>query len=144
MNFIFRCVKYNEFPGRSHFPRYCAGLSFIMSHDIIWEMYKASFSTPFFWIDDVYVTGTLTPKVKDIEFIDLLKNFTLKEVIAHEEYIKNGPVTYLFAHVKKPPNYHSMWNATLDRLTLTELGTLGDAVFKEYSYLKKTLEAKAR
>ena len=76
-----------------------------MSRDIIPEMYRASFSTPFFWIDDVYVTGALTPKVKNIEYIDLVKNFTLKEAIAHDEYMKNGAVTHLFAHVKKPPNF---------------------------------------
>ena len=88
VHFHCRCVKYNEFPGRSHFLQYCTGLTFIMSCDIIPEMYKALYSTPFFWIDDVYVTGALTPKVKNIEYIDLVKNFTLKEAIAHDEYMK--------------------------------------------------------
>ncbi|ELT95357.1 hypothetical protein CAPTEDRAFT_65948, partial [Capitella teleta] len=49
------CVKYSEFPGRTHFPQYCAGLTYIMSNQMAKEMYAASFSTPFFWIDDVYV-----------------------------------------------------------------------------------------
>ncbi len=134
-------MKYNEFPGRSHFPKYCAGLTFLMTRDIIPELYRASFSTPFFWIDDVYATGLLPPKVKDIEYIDLLKNFTLKETPAYEEYvISKEKVTHIFAHVKKATNFVKMWNATLTRLPAEQLKTLSDVVLNEYPHLWKKLD----
>jgi len=133
------CVRFNEFPGRTHFPKYCAGLAYLMSRDLVAGMYKASLSTPFFWIDDVYITGLLPLKIPNINYVDLLKNFTLKEAVAFEEYLSSRPVTYYFSHVKKPSNFYKIWNSTINRLPSKKLAALSDSVIKEYPYLAKKL-----
>ena len=46
-----------------YFPTYCSGSAFMMSGDVIPAMYEASFKTPFFWVDDYYVTGLLAHEV---------------------------------------------------------------------------------
>ena len=133
------CVRFNEFPGRTHFPQYCAGLAFVMSREIVPELYAASRRTPFFWIDDVYISGMLVPKVGNVQYVDLLKHFTLKEAQANEEYSKPPPhkITIFLAHVKKKEIFYKMWNATLHRLSSEEVAQLGDYIFEEYPSLKK-------
>ena len=125
------CVKYNEFPGKNYFPKYCAGLSFTLSRDIIPDMYHAAASTPFFWIDDVYVTGLLLGKTKNVEYIDLLKNFTLKEKLAVEQYTNYTlEETFYFSHIRQAENMDVMWRATLQRLPGEELYELSPSVYE--------------
>ncbi len=38
---------------------------YFLSHDLVQELYRASLSTGFFWVDDVYTTGILPLKVND-------------------------------------------------------------------------------
>ena len=131
------CVKYTEFPGRTHFPKYCAGLTFILSRDLVSEMYKASFSTPFFWIDDVYVTGLLAGKVKDVGYVDFLRNFTLKEKVALDQYsdLSHKPTLY-FVHIKQAENFHKFWQLTLQRLPVSDLELLSSETLDMYPDLK--------
>ena len=68
--------------------------------------------------------------------MDLLKDFTLKEAVAHEQYMSKGPINYIFSHVKKPNNFYSMWNSTMSRLTEEQLQTLGDSVLDEFPGIK--------
>lgn len=110
-----------------------------MSRDIIPGLVEASYTTPFFWIDDVYVTGTLTPKVPPIKYVDIHKNLTLKQAQMLEEYQNPDPVTHLFSHVKGTSMFKALWNATLNRLTRPELSNLHDSVFKQYPHLKGKL-----
>lgn len=133
------CVKYTEFPGRTHFPQYCAGLTYIMTSDLVREMYTASFSTPFFWIDDVYVTGLLMGKVKDVGYVNLIRNFTLKETVAMEQYsdLKQTPSLY-FVHIKKQENFMKFWHYTLQRLPQNILRTLSDDVLHTFPELRVT------
>ena len=47
-----------EFPDK-FFLKYCSGSAYLMTPDVVEKFYKASRSTPFFWVDDYYVTGML-------------------------------------------------------------------------------------
>lgn len=113
------CVKRSELPGLSFFPQYCAGIAYVISRQLVKQLYEASKSTPFFWIDDVYVTGLLTKKVPDrIDYVDLNQRMTLKEEMALESY-KNQtqPIAYDIVHVHERLNFIALWNVLLDRLT---------------------------
>ena len=132
------CVRYNEFPGRRYFPKYCAGLTFVLSADLVQQLYAASKTTPFFWIDDVFVTGILPTKVKDVKYVSLIKNFTLKqeEAMAQLQDV-NTSLTYLFVHAKKPEGYLPMWQQLLKRLPLTEVQLLNPDVIDQVPDMKK-------
>lgn len=43
----------------SMYPPYCAGLAYIVTPDLALELLAAAAVVPFFWIDDVFVTGML-------------------------------------------------------------------------------------
>lgn len=47
----------------SLYPNYCAGVGYIMSPSVAWELLQTSQRVPFFWIDDVYATGMLAEAV---------------------------------------------------------------------------------
>ena len=46
------------------YPRFCGGFFYLMTKDLINPLYKESLKLKYFWIDDVYVTGLLTQKLK--------------------------------------------------------------------------------
>ena len=135
------CVKPHEFKGRKYFPQYCAGIAFLLSGDLVGDMYKAALTTPFFWIDDVYITGLLPPKVGNVHYVDLLRNFTLVEKKVVAEYTdKKEPVRTYLSHVRKPENFNTVWTATLDRLSKEEIMTLSNVTLEKYPFLKQKLK----
>ena len=50
-------VSFSEYPAYSY-PEYCSGGAVIYSPDVVFRIYKQVQSLPFFWIDDVHITGT--------------------------------------------------------------------------------------
>ncbi|CAL7947273.1 unnamed protein product [Xylocopa violacea] len=55
-------VSPQEYPG-THYPPYCAGWAILYSPDSVFLLYREAQKAPYFWIDDVHVTGTLARKV---------------------------------------------------------------------------------
>jgi len=73
------CVKRSELRGRTRFPQYCAGIGYTLSSALLGLLYNASTTTPFFWIDDVYVTGLLAKKLPaSVKYVDTGRHFTSK------------------------------------------------------------------
>lgn len=60
MHLFFRSkwrVSPSEYAGR-WFPPYCAGWVIVYSHDVAQSLYMQIQKEPYFWIDDVHITGT--------------------------------------------------------------------------------------
>lgn len=55
-------VSTKEFPGW-YYPNYCPGFSIIYSNDVVWRLYQKAQECPYFWIDDVHITGSLAQHV---------------------------------------------------------------------------------
>ncbi|XP_042145531.1 beta-1,3-galactosyltransferase 5-like [Ixodes scapularis] len=55
-------VSFGEYRGR-RYPPYCLGFGVVMSPDVVFDLYRASVGTPYFWIDDVFVTGILARRI---------------------------------------------------------------------------------
>ncbi|KAG6448263.1 hypothetical protein O3G_MSEX005403 [Manduca sexta] len=45
------------------YPNYCAGWAILYSQDVVPQLLKAAQNTPYFWIDDVHITGDLAQKI---------------------------------------------------------------------------------
>jgi len=126
------CVAADELPGRTHFPQYCAGLAFALSHDLVSALYSASLSTPYFWIDDVYITGLLMPeaskRLHNIHYIDLITNFTLVEEDIETEYQDSRKsIHYAFAKIRNADIYRKVWKACFNRLNPFQFKLLSNA-----------------
>ena len=55
-------VTYEEYPNTTY-PVYCSGWSALFSQDVANKLLLISFVEPFFWIDDVYVSGFLASRL---------------------------------------------------------------------------------
>ena len=124
------CIKEDEFPGDRYYPPYCAGLAYIMGMGVMKELRKAVLTTPFFWIDDVYVTGLLTQKVTmDIEYVNLVGRFTLNGPRAVKEFGNISiPLNYDLVHMWTASHLISTWKALLKRIPTNQLKMINNSL----------------
>jgi hypothetical protein len=130
------CVGENELPGRTHFPQYCAGLGFVLSRELVLALYRASLSIPFFWIDDVYITGLLmahaSANPSDIHYVDLIDNFTLAEEEAEKQYADiKKPIKYVLAKIRDVTRFRKVWRMLLKRLPASQFKLLSNAAISQ-------------
>ncbi|XP_023214760.1 beta-1,3-galactosyltransferase 5-like [Centruroides sculpturatus] len=55
-------VSFKEYR-EGYYPTYCAGWAIIMSSEVARQLYYQSSLVPYFWIDDVHVSGTLAKRL---------------------------------------------------------------------------------
>ncbi|XP_060074182.1 beta-1,3-galactosyltransferase 5-like [Ylistrum balloti] len=110
-------VPPNVFPGRKRFPRFCSGYTSIFTADLVPELYKASFSNPYFSVDDAYLFGLLMEKIKDVMFFDIQDNMTLNQKSALEEYTGGGAIEHVASNAWEDGALEKFWQATLSKLT---------------------------
>jgi len=124
------CVKRNELRGRTRFPQYCAGIGYIVSSPLLPLLYNASKSTPFFWIDDVYVTGLLAKKLPaGVVYVDTGKHFTSKEDVAIKQYEnRSEPIKYYYVHSGNEEKFMKLWTMTIERLATEQRLMMSDTV----------------
>jgi len=113
------CVKQTELRGKTGFPQYCAGIGYIVTTPLLPLLYNASKSTPFFWIDDVYVTGLLAKKLPPgVKYVDTGKHFTSKEDVALQQYENETlPIRYYFVHSRREEKFLKLWMLAIKRLS---------------------------
>ncbi|XP_076446075.1 beta-1,3-galactosyltransferase 1-like [Babylonia areolata] len=109
-------VQDYEFRGYKHYPvRYCNGYVVIITPDIIRAMYFAAYTTPFFWVDDVYLYGLLPAKVGNVTFEGIQKNMTLISKTGFNCY-KKPNCSILATVVPKEVTLNEMWQLTLQQI----------------------------
>jgi len=132
------CVADDELPGRTHFPQYCAGLLFVLSRELVPALCSTSLTTPYFWIDDVYITGLLMPEVSKkfhgIHYVDLITNFTLIEGDIDAEYQDSRKSRHFaIAKIRDGDIYRRVWKAVFNRLSPSQFKMLSDAAIAQYT-----------
>jgi hypothetical protein len=110
-----------------YFPAYCSGSAFLFSGDLIPALYTTALYTPFFWVDDFYVTGLLVNKLK-IPHTRLNPAYLLNYNIA-EEKLKNDTKELIIVHVKKLSVYLKLWPLIMHRHKGMENYLLPSSVF---------------
>lgn len=60
--YCFRFVPYEVYSDKVY-PMYLCGASYVMSSDVAEKLYQCAYSTPIFYIEDIYVTGMCAKKV---------------------------------------------------------------------------------
>ena len=134
-------VKSSDFPGQKAYPQYCSGITYVLSNDIIPELLQKSYSTPFFWVDDVYITGILTAKVQRLNYVNFSKNVNLKgETHIVEDFKTDNKSQYLVAHVALEENFNTIWNSCLRRISDQHLQMLSRHMISEHPQLKERWE----
>ena len=102
-----------------YFPTYCSGSAYILSPDVVARMYNASLQTPFFWVDDFYITGLLAQKLK-IEHQKFNSVYVLGPSTFLEKFTeKNKWRTLVFGHVHNLNFVNEVWKQILDDRNIT-------------------------
>lgn len=74
-------VTYKEYP-KQFYPPFLSGWFYITNPELSSAIFQQSFTIPYFWIDDVYVTGDIAEKLQ-IKHIDLKEHFAV-----HSEFLQ--------------------------------------------------------
>lgn len=91
-------VTYKEYSGR-YFPYSCPGFAILYSNDAVFSLYQETQKLPYFWIDDVHVTGTAAANLNlSITPFDkmYLDEFTQRNLISGQLKVE-GSSSFLFA-----------------------------------------------
>ncbi|KAK9496940.1 hypothetical protein O3M35_012861 [Rhynocoris fuscipes] len=103
-----------EYPDR-WYPNYCAGWVILYTPDVVFSLYNEAQRRPYFWIDDVHITGTLMTLTNfthtDIAELSEIKSNEIDNVIAN-----GGPVEFLFALVNQE-QFPKIWDLVLKTQT---------------------------
>lgn len=116
-------VSYAEYPDR-WYPVYCRGWAIIYSPDVIYKLYTEAQVTPYFWIDDVHITGTIASK-QNITQTDM------SEIAVNESDVlgvKNISRKFVFCLlIDSNQSMRKYWNTILhpDDNTVVSSSTLG-------------------
>lgn len=107
-------IKQDEFKNMTYYPvDYCNGYIVLMSPDIIRGLYKASYLTPFFWVDDVYLYGLLPFKFGGVQFQHLDKNITLFEDYGLKCFTGISTCTLVGSYAMVEGHMEQMWYGSL-------------------------------
>ena len=136
-------LPHDVLPGKMKFDPYCAGLGWIFSTNIIKELLTYAYSTPFLWIDDVYISGMVMNQVKNMSIIDLRTIVKFKTML--KDIRPFYADKYVFSH-QGPELINLYWNETLHQLgddMLGELNMSALAPFPELLQRRKKLRSTA-
>lgn len=101
-------ISEDEF-AEDFFPPYCSGSVYIMTWDVVRDMYEASRYTEFFWVDDFYVTGLLVQKIGGVEHKKLNDKYDLSAKTALQNLNDDKEQKKKFFHVHKLTDIYKMW-----------------------------------
>lgn len=103
-----------EFPS-AFFLKYCSGSAYLMSTDVVQKFYNKSLTTPFFWVDDYYVTGMLA-RDTNVTPTSLNDRYILENKTDMKSALKNDSKTrFVFVHSPDTPTSNYVWQQFLDR-----------------------------
>ena len=91
------------------YPTYCSGSAFTMSTDAAMAMHNVSYTVPFFWVDDFYITGLLPLKL-NITHKQFMSTYVLDGRKLEEKFTGTQWYTYVFSHVHDLNLIQNVWN----------------------------------
>ena len=125
------CLTDRHFPGRKFFPRYCSGAAYFLSGDVIAEMYNASLRLPFFWIDDVYITGLLPRKVPGMTWLQEIERYRYDTSAFYEHYKTSKKPQLMVTIVSDEElGMKRIWYLVLKRLSDDQISLIGESKYK--------------
>ena len=110
-------VTREEYP-HDKYPKYCGGLAYLITPDILERIVRVSERSRFFWIDDVYVTGVLRELVeKEPFYLNLRYSYEPEEYRKWLMDRKPRKIPFMIVHVERGSKFskemNHMWRKTM-------------------------------
>jgi hypothetical protein len=96
-------VTYKEYSGR-YFPNSCPGFSILYSADSVFPLYLEAQKLPYFWIDDVHITGTVVSNLNmSITPFDnmYLDEEATQRIISGDLKVEDSPFIFAYPNLRK-------------------------------------------
>ncbi|XP_059615544.1 UDP-GalNAc:beta-1,3-N-acetylgalactosaminyltransferase 1-like [Phlebotomus argentipes] len=104
-------VSPEEYPNATY-PVYCPGCGVLLTSDVAQKLHKAAETTPFFWVDDVYVLGILREKINArITAVDklLLKSRITDEIFYEKTRNITDCLNYMYSLELQNDQIKELW-----------------------------------
>lgn len=110
-------VSPEEYPGQG-FPKYCHGLGYLLTPDLVTDLYNISQYTRTFWIDDVHISGFLPRNLGGVTFVQLPNQspYFSRGVPPEEVLLRKKWLLHTFS---QPWHFDSYWQAFQARWNAT-------------------------
>lgn len=82
-------VSPEEYP-EDNYPTHCSGYTVLLSSDVAQQIYHKAQTLPYFWVDDVFVTGIVPAK------LNITHTPFYKHVLGQKEILEDKGVPFLF------------------------------------------------
>ncbi|XP_062571285.1 beta-1,3-galactosyltransferase 1-like, partial [Saccostrea cucullata] len=105
------------YKGQKYYPKFCGGFFVLFSSDLVPELYKFTFTSQYFSIDDAYLFGMVLGQVKDVRYEDIGGALTLNLKSGLEEYNGSGPLIHVGVLAWDDGGIEQLWLATLSKMT---------------------------
>ena len=96
-----------EYAGE-HYPDFCTGAAYVMTTDVVVELYCLTFVVPFLWLDDVYITGLLVAKSGNIKHTQFASCYIVYNWEPKKTF-KDARSTYVFSLVHGLYEFRDVW-----------------------------------
>ena len=110
-------VTFDEY-AHEYYPDHCEGFAYILSPDVIGTLYNTSLYTPYYWIDDVYVTGFLANnahvRLKSFSYSAGFGSVTVNNLRWNYTEHVHRNIFVLFKYLKSTQLWHDTWTAMKD------------------------------
>lgn len=100
-------IPREDYP-ETHYPPYCSGLAFVLSMDVAVALHAASYRTPFFWVDDAWLTG-MVAKEAGVAQIQTSSLYDLNKDSIEKKFLGPKWHQYWFGHLG-PKAYQGFWD----------------------------------
>lgn len=97
------------------YPTYCSGSAFVMSTDVALALHRVSYSVPFFWVDDFYITGLLALRAGPalVRHSQFSSAYVLDGRQLAEKFTGAQWYQYIFSHVHDLNAVQAVWKAVV-------------------------------
>lgn len=102
---------------QTHYPTFCSGYTALFSSDLVPELYKYSYTSPYFSVDDAYLFGMVLGQIKGVHYEDISSLLSLNLKSGLEEYNGSGPLVHVGILAWDDGGTEKLWRATLSKMT---------------------------
>ena len=134
------CIAWNDYPSYHKYPTFIRGSFYILTSDILDDLYNTAVTITYHWVEDAFLTGFVRTRLKDVTFINLAKYYSTKRTKFARQYEKHAEKRQKF--VTWTPPWYSLWEAFLNHLTIEEKNIIGSD--QKFIALKKDLNDMAQ
>ncbi len=73
------CVSVKDIKGRTKFPKYLQGSFYILTSDLLEDLYKTAVKLKYFWIEDSFITGFVREAMDRVNYLNTETYFQFNE-----------------------------------------------------------------